>query len=140
MLGTLRTFDPAMRADAKKRIVATAESIAQASGAKAEVSFTNVAYAPVVNQPALTEAAAPVLRAVTDNKAIVAPKASGSEDFAEFQAVVPGVFFGLGATPKGKTAQTASPLHTPGFDFDEDAMAIGARAMAALTLDQLARP
>ena len=39
MLGTLRTFDEAMRADAKQRIVATAESIGAASGAKVEVSF-----------------------------------------------------------------------------------------------------
>lgn len=61
MLGTLRTFDPEMRADAKKRIARTAESIAAASAVKAEINFTSVAYPPTVNPASLTEAAVPVL-------------------------------------------------------------------------------
>ncbi len=58
---------------------------------------------------------------------------------AEPAAVVPGFFFFLGATPKGKSPQEAAPNHSPLFDFDEDAMAVGAQALAALALDQLAR-
>ncbi len=50
-----------------------------------------------------------------------------------------GFFFFLGATPKGKSPQEAAPNHSPLFDFDEDAMAVGAQALAALALDQLAR-
>lgn len=137
MLGTLRTFDNAMRADAKKRIATTAESIATASGAKAEVSFTTVAYPPVVNPGPLSELAVPVLKAVAGDKAVTIPLVSGSEDFSDFQAAVPGFFFILGAAPKGKAP---APNHSPLFDFDEDAMAVGARALAALALDQLGRP
>ncbi|TAM33905.1 MAG: amidohydrolase [Burkholderiaceae bacterium] len=139
MLGTLRTFDHDVRADAKRRLVATVETIAAASGAKAEVSFTSVAYAPTINPEGLTAQAAPVLRAVAGEKAIVIHHVSGSEDFSDFQAVVPGFFFFLGATPKGKSPQEAAPNHSPLFDFDEDAMAVGAQALAALALDQLAR-
>ena len=139
MLGTLRTFDNAVRNGAKKRITLTAQSIAAASGATAEVSFTSVAYPPTVNPHPLSAQAVPVLNAVTGGKAIVIPLVSGSEDFSDYQLAVPGFFFILGAPPKGKTTATAAPNHSPLFDFDEDAMAIGARALSALALDQLAR-
>lgn len=139
MLGTLRTFDNDMRADAKKRLGATAESIAAASGAKAEVSFTSVAFAPLSNPAALSEAPVPVLRSIAGDKLVQSPKVSASEDFSDFQAVAPGFFFILGATPKGKTPATAPPNHSPAFDFDEDAMAVGAKALDALALDSLAR-
>jgi amidohydrolase len=137
MLGTLRTFDNAMRGDAKKRIATTAESIAAASGAKAEVSFTNVAYPPVVNPAPLSGQAVPVLKAVAGDKAVTIPLVSGSEDFSDYQEAVPGFFFILGGAPKGKAP---APNHSPLFDFDEDAMAVGAKALAALVLDQMARP
>ena len=136
MLGTLRSFNNDVRTDAKKRITTTAKSTAAASGAKAEVSFTNVAYAPVVNPKPLSEFAVPVLQAVSGGKAAIIPLVSGSEDFSDFQASVPGFFFILGGAPKGKAG---APNHSPQFDFDEDAMALGAEALAALTLDQLSR-
>ena len=143
MLGTLRTFDEPMRADAKKRIAATAEAIGAASGAKVEVSFGaafgGTSYSVTDNSAPLTEASLPVLRAVTGGKAMLIPKVSASEDFSEFQKVAPGFFFILGATPKGKNAADAAPNHSPAFDFDEDAMAVGAKALGALALDWLAR-
>ena len=46
----------------------------------------------------------------------------------------------LGATPKGKTPATAAPNHNPAFDFDEGAMPVGAKTLAAMTLEYLARP
>lgn len=139
MLGTLRTFDEEMREDAKKRIAATAEGIAAASGAKAKVSFGPVAY-PVTSNPAkLTEASVPALQAAAKGKVILMPKVSGSEDFSEFQKVVPGFFYFLGATPKGKSPASAPANHSPLFDFDEDAMPVGVRTLAGLALDFLQR-
>ena len=140
MVGTLRAFDEAMRADAKARITRTAESIAAASGATAEVSFGPSAY-PVTNNPeALTEMMVPVLQKVTGGKATQTPKFMASEDFSEFQKLVPGMYIVLGATPKGKTPATAAPNHNPAFDFDEGAMPVGAKTLAAMTLEYLARP
>jgi len=137
MLGTLRTFDNKLRENAKQRITTTATSIAAASGAKADVQFTAVSYPPTVNPAELSKQAVPVLQAVTGNKAIVIPLVSGSEDFSDFQLKIPGFFFILGAPPKGRAP---APNHSPEFDFDEDAMPIGARALAALALDELERP
>ena len=139
MLGTLRTFDNGVRADAKKRIADTATAIAAASGAKAEVHFPALAWPPTVNPPALSEQVVPVLQAATGNKAVVIPLVPGSEDFSDFQLKVPGFFFILFAPAKGQDPLKSPPNHSPKFDFDEDAMPVGAKALAALALDQLAR-
>ncbi|NLF54272.1 MAG: M20/M25/M40 family metallo-hydrolase, partial [Thauera phenolivorans] len=140
MVGTLRAFDEAMRNDAKERITRTAESIAAASGASAEVSFGPSAYPVTANPEALTEMLAPVLKKVSGGKAMQTSRFMASEDFSEFQKVVPGMYVILGAAPEGKTPATAAPNHNPAFDFDEGAMPTGAKALAAMTLEYLATP
>jgi amidohydrolase len=139
MAGTLRTFDEDMRADAKRRIARTAESIAAASGAQARVVFGPTAYGVTHNPPALVEAVLPTLRRATGGQVVALPRIAASEDFSEFQRVVPGFYFILGATPAGRTPATAAPNHAPGFDFDEQALAVGMRTLALLALDQLAQ-
>lgn len=139
MLGTLRTFDEEMRAEAKKRITATAEAIAASSGARAQVRFGPVAYGVTANPAKLTEESLPALRSAANGKVLLIPKVSGSEDFSEFQKVAPGFFYFLGATPKGKTPATAPANHSPLFDFDEDAMPVGVRTLAGLALGFLQR-
>lgn len=138
--GTLRTFDEGMRTEAKARIVTTAQSIAAASGAKAEVTFGPTAYPVTSNPQPLTDASLPALKQAAGGKVAVIPKVSGSEDFSEFQKVVPGFFYFLGATPKGKEAATAPANHSAQFDFDEAALPIGARTLAVLALDFLGKP
>lgn len=140
MVGTLRAFDEAMRNDAKERITRTAESIAAASGASAEVSFGPSTYPVTANPEALTEMLAPVLKKVSGGKAMQTSRFMASEDFSEFQKVVPGMYVILGAAPEGKTPATAAPNHNPAFDFDEGAMPTGAKALAAMTLEYLATP
>lgn len=140
MVGTLRAFDEGMRADAKERITRTAESIAAASGATAEVSFGPSAYPVTDNPESLTEMMAPVLKKVSGGKAMQTSRLMASEDFSEFQKVVPGMYIILGAAPEGKTPATAAPNHNPAFDFDEGAMPAGAKALAAMTMEFLARP
>lgn len=140
MMGTLRTFDEDMREDAKKRIVTTAESIAASSGAKARVSFGPVAYPVTTNHAALTEASLPALREALGGKVMLIPKVSGSEDFSEFQKVVPGFFYFLGAPQKGQDFAKAPSNHSPLFDIDEAQLPVGARSLAALAVDFLKRP
>jgi len=139
MQGTLRSFDEEMREEAQKRIVTTAEAIAASSGAKAKVSFGPVAYPVTTNPAALTEASLPALRLAAAGKVMVIPKVSGSEDFSEFQKLVPGFFYFLGAPPKGKDYTRAPSNHSPLFDIDEDQMQVGARTLAALAVDFLQR-
>ncbi len=139
MAGTLRTFDEGMRADAKQRITRAAEAAAAANGATAKVTFDPFGYPVTVNDAALTQSMIPVLKKVTNGNAQEASKFMASEDFSEFANAVPGMYVVLGAAPEGKTPATAAPNHSPFFDFDEKAMPVGAKAMAAMALDFLAR-
>ncbi|MFL6716782.1 MAG: amidohydrolase [Burkholderiaceae bacterium] len=140
LLGTVRTFDDDMRDDTLKRMKTTAESIAQASGAKAEINFQKPGYSATVNDESLTARMLPTLKQVTGGKTVLAPKLSASEDFSEFQKKVPGMFFFLGSTSPKQDPKTAAPNHSPKFEIDEVALAVGARAMTALALDYLAQP
>ena len=50
----------------------------------------------------------------------------GSEDFACYLQHAPGSMFRLGTARPGATP---TPLHTPEFDIDESALAIGVRVL-----------
>ena len=128
-----------MRQEAHRRITATAEQIAASTGAKARVRFGPVAYSVTHNPAALTEASLPALKLATGGKAKVIPKLSGSEDFSEFQKVVPGFFYFLGAPPAGQDFAKAPTSHSALFDIDERQLPTGARSLAALAVDYLQR-
>jgi amidohydrolase len=137
LLGTVRTFDNQMRDETLKRMRITAESIAQASGAQAQVDFLKPSYLATINDARLSEMMLPTMKQVAGEKAILAAKASASEDFSEFQQKVPGLFFFLGSTDPRKDPASAPPNHSPKFEIDEASLAVGARAMTALALDYL---
>jgi len=137
MLGTIRTFDMAMRDSIHRRVQRTADMIARASGATAEVSFVN--NAPVTyNDPLLTTRMEPTLRRVAgDGNVSVAQQTTGAEDFGFFEQKVPGLFVFLGVAPKGADPATVAPNHSPKFFADESAMPTGVRALANLAIDFL---
>lgn len=138
MLGTVRTFNEEMREDTKKRIVRTAEGIASAGAAKAEVWFDPASnYAAVNNPQALTQKAVLALNLATGNKAIVLPKQPFSEDFSQYQTKVPAMFMMLGAMPKDTEPKNVIPNHSPMFVFNEDALPVGVKTLSALALDFL---
>lgn len=139
LLGTVRTFDDGMRDDTLARMRTTAESIAQASGAKAEVNFLKPGYSTTVNNADLSARMLPTMQQVTGGKAVITPKLTASEDFSEFSKKVPGVFFFLGSSTPGKE-KTAAPNHSPKFEIDEASLAVGAKAMTAMALDFLGQP
>lgn len=136
--GTLRTFDKGMRSDIISRIERTATNVAAASGAQAAVKFNTANNPVVMNNPQLTERALPTLRRVAgDDKVVVLPLITGSEDFAYYADVVPGLFFYVGVTPPGKDALAAPSNHSPLFYIDEPGLALATRALAAVAIDYL---
>ena len=140
MLGTIRTFDAAMRNDIHQRMRRTAESIAQSAGATALVVIDTIT-AVTHNDPALTERMVPTLRAVAGaNHLVVAVPSTAAEDFSRFQQRIPGVFIFLGITPPGTDRAKVAPNHSPKFFVDEAALPTGVRAMAQLAVDYLSRP
>ncbi|MBN1938254.1 MAG: amidohydrolase [Candidatus Aminicenantes bacterium] len=138
LVGTIRTLDPAMRLEIRTRIKRIAESIAAASGATAEVSIGS--GAPVTyNDPALTARMTGTLRRLVGEMLVTdLPPLTASEDFAFFQEKVPGLYFFLGAAPRGSDPAGVEPSHSPRFNPDEGALPVGVRAMAHLALDFLA--
>src|SRR5207244_1945522 len=139
MLGTIRSLDKAMREDIHARIKRTAEDIAAAAGAKAEVAITP-GYPITYNDPALTEQTVPTLRRVAgaENTEVVNPTL-GAEDFSVYQQNVPGLFFWLGIRPPNQTAEQAPSNHSPRFYVDESGLALGVRALAHVAVDYLRR-
>jgi len=139
MLGTIRTFDTAMRSDIHQRVRRTAESIAQSAGATAQVVIDS-ATAVTYNDPELTERILPTLREVAGASHVtLATPVTTAEDFSRYQQRIPGVFFFLGITPPGTDPATVAPNHSPRFYVDEAALPVGVRAMAHLAVDYLSR-
>ena len=138
MMGTIRTFDPAMRKDVAMRIRRTAEQIAASAGATATVDIQE--RTPVTaNSPALTERmAASLRRAVGEANVSVARPVTGAEDFGYFAEQVPGLFVFLGVRPKGSPESAFVSNHSPKFFADEAAMPNGVRTLVTLATDFLA--
>ncbi len=135
--GTLRTFDMAVRADVIARFRRTAAAIAEAAGGSAELLVEN--SAPVTaNDPDLTLRSVPVLASVVgEAKLREMALMTVAEDFSEFANRVPGFFFFVGATSRGIDPESAPANHSPEFHLDEEALAVGTRAMLALALEYL---
>ncbi len=137
MNGTIRTFDETMRDDVHVRVTDTAEHIAKASRAGCDVCITKN-YPVTVNDAELTAQMLPTLERVAGAaKVKLVPKVTGSEDFAFYQHVVPGLFFFVGITPPEKDPAGVAPNHSPLFYIDEAGLPLGARALAQVAVDWL---
>lgn len=140
MVGTIRTLHPDHRGDVHERIRRTAASVAEATGAEADVHIT---LGPPVtyNDPALTERMAPTLkRAARDGRAGLRNAQTVAEDFAFFQEQIPGLYVFLGVTPDGQDPAEAPRNHSPYFFADEGALPVGVRTLSYLAVDYLLGP
>ena len=137
LVGTIRTFDEGMRQGVFADLRNVAESVAKAHGATAVVKVPDTKGNPVTaNDPALTARVVPSLRkAVGDANVVEMGLIMGAEDFSFYAREVPGFFFFVGATPRGKDAIKAPSNHSPEFFLDEEALKVGTRAMLQLVLD-----
>lgn len=135
--GTIRTLDSAMQQDVHRRIRKTAESIAQASGATATVTFdtkTLVTY----NQPDLVEQALPSLIAAAGKEHVKAGNwVTLAEDFSYYGTRAPAFMFQVGVMPRGQDPAQAAAHHTADFHLDESGMITGVKAFCNLVIDRL---
>jgi amidohydrolase len=135
LVGTVRTFDDAMQTDIHDRITRTAQRIAEAAGATAEVNIDRL-YPVTANHPELTVRMLPTLERVAGKKLLELGKITGAEDFTYYQREVPGVFIFLGITPPDQVGK-APANHSPRFSVDESALVMGVRALTHLAADYL---
>ena len=135
LVGTIRTFDDAMQKDIHDRVRRTAQKIAEAAGATADVRI-DLLYPVTTNHPGLTAQMLPTLERVAGKQLIELGKITGAEDFTYFQRQVPGVFIFLGITPPDQVGK-APANHSPLFSVDEAALVMGVRALTHLAADYL---
>ena len=138
MAVTLRSFSEEARDLAERLITNMAEKTAEAHGMTAEVKVTR-GYPPTINNGGFVDL---VETAVTKNFgqgafARDAHPRMGSEDFSFILQRYPGAFVFLGTAPKGVNPLEAAGNHSPYMEIDEDAMANGAAAHAAVAFEFL---
>lgn len=134
--GVCRTFDAGVRTILKERIQALAENLAAAQGCRAEVEHWQSGFA-VINASAPAETAAASARDLVGDDNFIAdmPPSTGGEDFAEMMQVVPGCMSLIG---NGADGPSQSPrLHTPLYDFNDDAIPFGIAFWAGVVRQEL---
>lgn len=138
LTGTVRTLSKDGPERVRTLMERVVKGVTEASGATYAFDFPQ--GNPVTfNEETLAAASLPVLaEAVGGRQHVLAPPPQmGAEDFALYQQRIPGLYFflGVGNTQKKITAM----IHTEYFDMDEDALPIGVRTLASVTLDYLYR-
>jgi amidohydrolase len=134
MIGTIRTLDYKMREKILKDIETTVYHIAESQGASAEISIDK-GYPITYNDPELTFRMVPTLKEAAGEENVRLTKPwTGAEDFAFYQREIPGLFFFLGGTQKGKLEQ-AFPHHTSDFFVTDESMITGIKAFCYLVVD-----
>ncbi|HST24413.1 MAG TPA: amidohydrolase [Gaiellaceae bacterium] len=131
--GTVRTFDPGVRAEVRAGMERVFAGVTAAHGASFSFDFTD-GYAAVVNDAAAAELVEAAARAELGEDAIMeAEPIMGGEDFSAYLEKAPGAFFWIGAGHDG-----AIPHHHPRFTIDESAFRTGIAVFARTALDYLA--
>ena len=142
LVGTIRSFDPAMRTAILADLANVAEHVSLANGATAQSRIPDGPGNPMTyNDPALTARMLPSLQAVAGTANVVEPPLQmGAEDFSFYAQRVPAMFFFVGATAPGIDPATAPSNHSPKFALDESSLDLGLRALLQVTLDYLHAP
>jgi len=122
---SVRALDREVRATLERRIKALVAAQAESFGVGARVDW-RTGYAVLVNTPEQTVFAREVGLALRGPGGVTlqGPAQSGSEDFAFMLERVPGSYLLIG-NGDGESAG-ACMVHNPGYDFNDDNIAIGA--------------
>ena len=132
--GTVRTFGGRFFEDAPRLVEETAQGIAAAFGARAEVQFRRLS-GPLVNDERLAELMRLVAAEIVGpNNVRAGIRTMGGEDMSFFLDRVPGCFAFVGSAPR---SGGASPHHSPTFDIDEESLVIGAEVLSRTAIRYL---
>lgn len=133
--GTFRTMDEKWRKEAHEKIRKIASSIAEGMGGKCDVRI-EIGYPFLVNDEDTTAKAISYAKDFlgSDNIEALDLRMTG-EDFAYYSQAFPSTFYRLGISDKDNSF--VSPLHSPGFNIDENALKTGMSTMAWIALSFL---
>lgn len=127
--GTVRSFDPIVRATLERRCREIIEELPKAFGATGEFEYI-WGYPATVNDARVTEIIRPALvETVGAENVTEFEPTMGAEDFSLVLEQVPGCYFFVGG--RNELIDAVYPHHHEKFNIDERALEIGARAMVA---------
>lgn len=132
--GTARAFEDSVRDQIETRLNQIASKIAEAHDCKVEIIY-NRNYPPTINTERETELAVTAASSIVGLQNVrrdLAP-CMGSEDFAFMLNEKPGCYIWMG----NGAVEGGCFLHNPGYDFNDDALPIGASYWVALVEDLL---
>ncbi len=126
LCGTMRGFSDKARALMRERMRAICAGVAASFGVEIDIDIRDI-FSVLVNSEPHAQYVADVAREVVGsaNVSTTPQPKMGSEDFADMLQSVPGAYFWLGHA--GST-----PVHNPGFIFDDAALPVGASLFARL--------
>ncbi|MFZ5658106.1 MAG: amidohydrolase [Pseudomonadota bacterium] len=139
LVGTIRSFDEAMRQKVFADLKNVATHVGAAHGATVDAQVPDAPGNPVTfNHVDLTARMRPSLAAAVGEANLLEPPLQmGAEDFSFYAREVPGLFWFVGATARGVDPATAPSNHSPEFMLDEGALDVGLRTMLQASLDFL---
>lgn len=133
LAGTIRAMDEITRELLHRRLQETAAHTAAAMGCEVGVEL-ETAYPVTRNDPEATEAALAAARQAVgeDHVQVFEQPVMAAEDFAFYGAEVPACFLLLGVRPPDRDDYPG--LHTPTYDFNDQAVPLGVRLMCRLAM------
>lgn len=136
LVGTIRTLDADMRTRLFERFQTIVKNTAESNEAEATLTIDK-GYPITYNDPELTALMSSTFVDVVgaDNVTPNMNAITGAEDFSFFQEEIPGLYFFIGGSPKGKDVRTQAPHHTPDFYVDDSGMLTGVKLMSRMVVD-----
>jgi amidohydrolase len=132
MRGTVRAFSEGVRAQTLRRVEEIATGVAGAMRTRAAMTV-RYGCPPVTNDADVTEQVRRVADRVVGPGAVIdMTPTTGSDDVAYFLQRAPGCYFVVGSQNRARGLD--GPHHNPRFDFDEDALVIGAKTLGGAAL------
>ena len=134
--GTVRAFSVAVMELVERSLGRIASGVAESYGARARLDFRPI-FNPTINAPEEAEFAASICAELVgvENVERNLPPIMASEDFSFMLDRVPGCYVNLG----NGDVEGSCEVHSPGYDFNDEALPLGASFFARVVETRLAR-
>jgi hippurate hydrolase len=131
LVGTVRTFSPAVQQLVERRLSELCSAVAQGFGATATVRYERI-YPATINTAPEARFAAQVAQSLVGSENVVSDlePSMGSEDFAFMLQAKPGAYLRIGQGVE--RGEGGCYLHNPGYDFNDAILPLGASLHASL--------
>jgi amidohydrolase len=131
---TIRTFDPATRAQVTAFAPRVVQGVADAYGLQADIRIEE-GYPALINDGTEVEIGIALIEELfgTGSLDLFKNPTAGTEDFSRILQRIPGYFVFLGACPPGGDPAAVAPNHSPLAVFDDDVLGRGAELEVAWT-------